>query len=203
MKNYFCSLGVLISALIYMAPVLADDSVIPDNIKRRISRAAMIPDVLQNPGFEDRDGSGKLSGWFSVVHAGDSYYVDSDDDQAFEGKRSLIIKNTGKPSWGGANQLIRAERMAGREIELNAQVKASGVSAPGFYVILKIMQVGRELGFIKMEDAILGDVEWKKINLRTLLPKETTHLEVSLILDGDGSIWVDDVHLDLQPLSRE
>lgn len=190
---------MLIGALVYMVPVGAEDSLIPEHIKRRISRAAMIPDVLQNLSFEDRDMAGKLSGWSRVVHAGDSYHVDVDDNLAFDGKRSLIIKNTGNPSWGGAQQLIRAEHMAGREIELTAQVKARDVSAPGFYVALKITQAGRELNFIKMEDSISGDFDWKKIGLRTMLPKETTHVEVSLILDGDGSIWVDDVHFGLLP----
>lgn len=199
MKNYFSPLVVLTSTLICIAPALADNSLIPDKIKRRMSRAAMVPDTLQNPGFENRDTSGKLSDWLGVVHGGDSYHVDLDDTQAFAGKSSLIIKNTGTPSWGGAHQTIRAEHLAGREIEITAQVKAANVTAPGFYVALKVSQMGRELDSVKSGDLLHGDADWKKISLRAMLPKETTHLEVSLILDGDGSVWVDDVRLDLLP----
>lgn len=189
----------LMGSLICITPALAGDAQIPDNIKRRMNRAALVPDTLQNPGFESRDASGKLADWLSVVHGGDSYHVNLDETQALAGKNSLIIKNTGTPSWGGAHQTIRAERMAGREIELTAQVKAASITAPGFYVALKITQMGRELNFIKSEAPVLGDADWKKISLRAMLPKETTHLEVSLILDGDGSVWVDDVRLDLLP----
>lgn len=199
MKNHYSPLVALIGALIYMCPVPADSSPIPDKVKRRMSRAAMIPDALQNTGFEDSDASGRVPGWPSVVHAGDSYLVGLDDSQAFAGESSLIIKNTGKPSWGGAHQTIRAEHMAGREIEMTVRVKAANVSAPGFYIALKATQMGRELDDIKTADSVRSDVDWKKISLRTMLPKETTHLEVSLILDGDGSVWVDDVHLDLLP----
>ncbi|OGT02952.1 MAG: hypothetical protein A2143_02040 [Gallionellales bacterium RBG_16_57_15] len=199
MKNYYSPLFVLIGALIYIYPVLADSSPIPDKVKRRMSRAAMIPDTLQNAGFEDRGASGSVPGWLGVVHAGDSYLVGLDDSQAFAGESSLIIKNTGKPSWGGAHQTIRAEHLAGREIEMTVWVKAANVSAPGFYVALKATQMGRELDSIKTADSVRGDVDWKKISLRTMLSKETTHLEVSLILDGDGNVWVDDVHLDPLP----
>lgn len=199
MKNHYFLLFMLISSLAYAAPTPADDLLVPERIKRRMSRALLIPDTLQNPGFEASNVAGKLSSWTRVVHSGDSYRVDFDDNQVFGGRRSLIIKNIGNPSWGGAQQLIRAERMAGREIELTAQAKVVGVTAPGFYVGLKIIQAGGEWNFIKLEDPVIGDVDWKKVSLRTTLPKETTHIEVNLILDGDGSAWVDDVQLDLLP----
>lgn len=199
MKPQYLLLFMLIGSLVYTPPVLADDLLVPDRIKRRMNRALLVPDMLQNSGFEASDVAGKLTGWSPVVHAGDSYHVDFDDRQALGGKRSLMIKNTGKPSWGGAQQLIRAERMAGREVELTAQAKGEGVSAPGFYVALKILRAGGEWDFIKMKAPVQGDAEWQKVGLRTLLPKEATHLEVNLILEGDGSVWVDDVHLGLLP----
>lgn len=198
-KNNYYSLLILLGALAYMPPILANDLLLTDKIKLRLNRAAMIPETIQNPGFEGGDTAGQLSGWSRVVHAGDRFYVDLDDSQVFGGRRSLIIKNIGNPSWGGAQQLMRAERMAGREIELTAQAKVVGVTAPGFYVGLKIIQAGGEWNFIKMEDPIIGDVGWKKVSLRTTLPKETIRIEVNLILDGDGSAWVDDVQLDLLP----
>ena len=51
MKNYFPPFVALISALACTVPALADNAQIPDRIKRRMDRAAMIPDTLQNPGF--------------------------------------------------------------------------------------------------------------------------------------------------------
>lgn len=190
---------MLIGSLVYTPSALADDLLVPDRIKRRMNRALLVPDTLQNSGFEASDVAGKLSSWTRVVHSGDSYHVDFDDRLALGGKRSLMIKNTGKPSWGGAQQLIRAEQMAGREVELTAQARGEGVSAPGFYVALKILRAGGEWDFIKMKETVQGDADWKKVGLRTLLPKETTHLEVNLILEGDGRVWVDDVHLGLLP----
>ena len=94
---------------------------------------------------------------------------------------------------------VRWARLRAKQPVAPATAEAANVSAPGFYVALKATQMGRELDSIKTADSVRGDVDWKKISLRTMLSKETTHLEVSLILDGDGSVWVDDVHLDPLP----
>lgn len=91
-----------------------------------------------------------------------------------------MTENTGKPEWGEAIQLFRAEGLAGQEVELSARLKMQGVTSPGFSLMLKIRQMGREL---------------RIVNLRAMLPKETTHLEVVLTLADDGRVWADDVHV--------
>ncbi|MHB9102929.1 MAG: hypothetical protein ACYC2E_15650, partial [Sulfuricella sp.] len=111
------------------------------------------------------------------------------------------IENTGVPEWGGVVQVFRAEALAGQEVVLSAQVKMQGVTAPGFYLMLKPTQNGRELKIVKTHDQIIGDADWKAVSLRAMLPKETTHLEVVLTLQGDGRVWVDDVRV--EPLTEK
>lgn len=196
MKKYSRFL-LVVCMLALTTPILAgDQTTMSDTMRRRMNRVAMIPDTLQNPGFEDTGTTaGALTGWAAVVHAGDSYRIEQDQTEAFSGKRSLVIENTGEPEWGGVVQLFRAEGLAGQEIELSARLKMQGVTAPGFYMMLKIMQTGRELEIVKTQGKIIGDADWKPVSLRAMLPKETTHLEVILTLEGDGRAWVDDVRV--------
>lgn len=202
MKKYFRFLLLLTGMLILTSPTLAGEpTAMSDIMKRRVSRAAMLPDTLQNPGFEDAGAAGILSGWTAVVHAGDSYRIGQDQSQVFSGKGSLVIENTGEPEWGGVVQKFRAESLAGQEVELSAQLKMQGVTAPGFYMMMKITQMGRELKTVRVHDQLIGDAGWKTVNLRAMLPKETTHLEVVLTLEGDGRVWVDDVRVD--PLAEK
>lgn len=189
---------LLLSGLLALASTVqaGDTDTMPNDLKPRINRAATVPDTLQNPDFEVIEAGSKVPGWSGVVHAGDHFRVESDEAQMFSGKRSLLIKNIGKPSWGGVIQTIRVERLAGQEIELSTRMKSQGVTAPGFNMTIKILQMGRELGLVSTNGEIMGDADWMVVSLRTRLPMETTHLEVHLILDGGGQVWVDDVHID-------
>lgn len=194
MKKYTRLLPLLIGMLAIPTHALAGDpAVMSEIMKRRMNRVAMIPDTLQNTGFEEVSAAGKLPGWTAVVHTGNSYRIEPDQSQAFSGKYSLVIENTGIPEWGGAIQTIRANGLAGQEVELSARLKTQGVTAPGFSLMLKIMQMGRELEIVKVQGQFIGDADWQAVSLRTKLPKETTHLEVILTLAGDGRVWVDDV----------
>ncbi len=190
-----CTRFLLLIGLLVIPPhVLAGDpAVMSEVMKRRMNRVSMIPDTLQNKGFEEVSAAGKLPGWTAVVHAGNSYRIEPDQSHAFSGKYSLVIENTGKPEWGGAIQTIRAEKLAGQEIELSARLKMQGVTAPGFSVMLKIMQTGRELEIVNSQEKFIGDADWQVVSLRTVLPKETTRLAIVLTLADDGRVWVDDV----------
>jgi len=194
MKKYTRLLPLLIGMSAIPTHALAgDQAAMSEIMKRRMNRVAMIPDTLQNTGFEEVGAAGRLPGWTAVVHTGNSYRIEPDQSQAFGGKHSLVIENTGKPEWGGAIQTIRAEGLAGQEVELSVRLKTQGVTAPGFSLMLKIMQMGRELEIVKAQDPFIGDADWQAVSLRTKLPKETTHLEIILTLAGDGRVWVDDV----------
>lgn len=170
--------------------------VMSEMMKRRLKRVAMMPDTLKNPGFEDAAVAGAMTGWTAMVHGGDSYRIEPDESQKFDGARSLVIENTGDPEWGAAIQTIRAERFAGKEIELSARLKMQDVTTPGFFLLLRTTQMGRELGMVKTQEKLIGDADWRVIRLRSLVPAETTHLEVNLTLQGDGRVWVDDVRID-------
>lgn len=202
MKKYTRLLQLLIGLLATPTNALAGDpAVMSEIMKRRMNRAAMIPDTLQNTGFEEVSTAGRLPGWTAVVHAGDSYRIELDRNETFRGKHSLVIENTGEPEWGGVVQLIRAEGLAGQEVELSAHLKTQGVTYPGFYMMLKIMQMGSELKIVQTHEKFIGDKDWEAVNLRTVLPKETTHLEIVLTLAGDGRVWVDDVRI--EPLEEK
>lgn len=197
MKKYSRFLALLICMLAIIPHALAGDPAIMSEVmKHRMKRATMVPDAMQNPGFEDAGAAGSLPGWTATVHAGDRYRIEPDQGQVFSGKRSLVIENIGEPEWGGVVQVFRAEGLAGREVELSARLKMQGVTAPGFYMMLKTKQMGLDLKSEKTQDKFVGDSDWKKVSLRTTLPKETTHLEVMLMLAGDGRVWVDDARVD-------
>lgn len=195
--SYRCKRIAAIACLLALSqPALAEDPAKADRFQRRMTRA-VAPETLQNPGFETSDAKKRVSAWTAIVHADDSYRVEADDTQAFSGKHSLVIQNTGRPSWGGAIQTIRADRLANREITFSAQVKSMGATAPGFQMALRLLKTGQEIAWIKTP-AVTGDADWKKLSLQTTIPKDCTDVEINLILDGDGRVWVDDVRLDAQ-----
>lgn len=184
--------------VLLLAPsAYADEPVLNEKVKKRMARVAAIPLALQNPDFEEKSAAGSPSGWEGIVHAGNTYLVEIDESLAFSGKSCLSIKNMAIPEWGGATQVFQAGSLAGRDLAISAQVKALGVTGYGFFIGLKALKTGHELAYFQTPSgSVTGDTEWKKLELPAKLPEDATHLELSLILYGDGKVWVDSLQID-------
>lgn len=196
MKKLACYAITFACTFTAMASALAQDAPpVHERMRQQMRAAVAAPVAVQNPGFEESDPMYKLPSWSAITHGGDPFRIEPDTSQAYAGKQSLIIENTGKHSWGGAVQMLGAANLAGQEVEMAVQVKLQGVTAPGFHIALKAIQPGVEPDYIQTKTELVGDSDWKAVKLRAKLPKTITKVELVLLLDGDGRAWVDEVRL--------
>jgi hypothetical protein len=160
--------------------------------------------VLVNPGFEE-PGSAP-PGWKLAHGAGDPAGAPSraacDDATACEGRRSLrLAGDAGTRSWQYVSQ--RLEARPGHRWTLRAALKSADVrrEAGQFensYVRLAFYDAGGAL--IQQEVASLqGTRDWCETVLTAGAPEAATAAEVGLFLSLSGTLWIDDLRLDVSP----
>ncbi len=163
--------------------------------------AAPRPESLTNAGFEStRPGPrGDPEGWFSYQHAGPvSYQFSVDATERHSGERSLRIDNTGPEVYGAIAQGINARAWRGKVARLSAWMKTRDADDGGAVLTLLSLQTGATLAQNFMPDApVKGTTGWKRYTITLTLPPRTDKLEVGAMLRGRGSVWLDDVELEI------
>lgn len=156
---------------------------------------------LANAGFEstERGPRGDPQGWFSFQHAGPlSYKFTVDATERSSGERSLRIDNTGPEIYGAIAQGLDARPWRGKVARLSASVKTRDADDGGAVLTLLALQSGATLAQNFMPDApIKGTTGWKRYTITLTLPANTDKVEVGAMLRGRGSMWFDDVELEI------
>ena len=157
--------------------------------------------VLINAGFESTAPGprGDPEGWFSFQHAGPlSYRYTADTDQKKTGERSLRIDNIGPEIYGAVAQIVDARPWKGKVARLSGWVKTNDANDNGAVLTLLATQSGATMAQNFMPDApIKGTTDWKRYTITLLLPPATDRVEVGMMLRGKGSVWLDDVELEI------
>jgi hypothetical protein len=156
---------------------------------------------LLNPGFESTQPGprGDPQGWFSFQHAGPvSYRFAVDATERRSGERSLRIDNTGPEIYGAIAQGVDARPWRGKVARMSGWVKTRDADEGGAVLTLLALQSGATLAQNFMPDApIKGTNAWKRYTITLVLPPATDKLEVGAMLRGRGSVWLDDVELEI------
>ena len=157
--------------------------------------------ILTNAGFESTQPGprGDPEGWFSFQHAGPvSYQFSVDAAERHGGERSLRIDNTGPEIYGSIAQGVDARPWRGKVARLSGWVKTRDADDGGAVLTLLALQTGATLAHNFMPDApIKGTTGWKRYTITLVLPPSTDKLEVGAMLRGRGSVWLDDVELEI------
>jgi len=159
--------------------------------------------VLKNPGFESqaRGPRGDPEGWFSFQHAGDlSYRFALDTDNPHSGTVSLRIEQVGPEPFGAIAQIVDARPHGGKKARVTAWLRTRDVSEDGAGLTVLVQRSGATIAQDFMYDApVKGTTGWKRYTVAVPIEPGSTRLEVGAMLRGKGTLWLDDVELEILP----
>lgn len=157
--------------------------------------------ALVNAGFESTvpGPRGDPEGWFSFQHAGPlSYKYTADTAQKKSGERSLRIDNIGPEIYGAVAQVVDARAWNGKTARMSAWVKTVDAIDNGAVLTLLATQRGATMAQnFMLETPIKGTIDWKRYTITLPVPPAVDRIEVGLMLRGKGTVWLDDVELEL------
>src|SRR5262245_39224857 len=159
--------------------------------------------ALVNPGFESTATSrrGDPEGWFSFQHAGDlSYRFSLDTAEPHSGARSLRIDNVGPEPYGAIAQSIEAKEHAGKVVRFSGWLRTRDATDTGAVLTILTLANGAPITQNFMADApVKGTTAWKRYTITLPVPKNAERVEIGAMMQGKGSLWLDDVELEFAP----
>ena len=169
--------------------------------------AGTTPIALVNPGFESRlpDAPSLPAGWEIAQHAGaTSYEFTLDGKIVHNGKQSLRIDNVGSEPYGMVSQELPVGELRGKTLRLSAYLRTRDVTGNrygrGAALVLQALVQGSPLAFNHMRDApARGTTEWTRHEVTLAIPPQTQKILVGAMLTGPGTVWLDDVALEVLP----
>ncbi|MEO5671560.1 MAG: hypothetical protein ABIR26_12775 [Ramlibacter sp.] len=159
------------------------------------------PVELANPSFV-ADAAGELPGWFKTEHAsGNSYTFVADPQSPLSKPSSLRINRHGGEAFGLLQQRVKTQpAWAGRTVRLSGSLKTKGAVGPGGALVLQARTLSDAiLVHDHMDDhrRLRGDQDWKKVSVQVKLPPTTGQLLVGVMLEEAGTLWADDLVLEV------
>lgn len=198
MRNYRSLLTCVAFALGACAAPPPATTPIPAPAKAAATSPAAVP--LTNPGFEVPHPSrpDHPLGWSTFQHAGDrSYNFVLDTVAPHGGARSLRIDNVGPEPYGAVAQSIEAAPHIGKVARLTAWVRTRDVSEVGAVLTVLTLTNGVPLQNNFMTDKpVKGTTQWTRYTIALPVTKGAERIEVGAMLQGKGSLWLDDVEVE-------
>lgn len=180
----------------------AEPPAMPSRYANRKSRVAD-PDIiikLKNPSF-DPDSQGKISTWSQAEHStGNSYTFVADSENALSIPSSARIRRHGSEPYGTLEQLIRVHPLwHNKTVRLTGWLRSDGISGTGGALILRAEGgSGQILDSNFMENArVKGTQDWKRYSIELKIPPSSFHLLVGVTLIDGGTLWADDLSIEL------
>jgi hypothetical protein len=159
------------------------------------------PIALQNPGFA-ADGTGRMLGWSQIEHmGGESYTFVADTEHfALSAPSSVRIRRHGREFFGLMEQRVRVQpAWVNKTVRLSGFLKTKGATGTGGALLLtardghdSILHTERMNG-----RRVRGDTEWKQYAVQLKVVPTTWWIQVGVMLEDDGTLWADDVVLEI------
>ncbi|MFO1304220.1 MAG: hypothetical protein U1F54_10835 [Burkholderiales bacterium] len=153
-----------------------------------------------NPGFESMVPGRRNNdpeGWFSHQHAGTlSYRFTLDTTNPRSGARSLRIENIGPEPYGAITQTIDGKPYRGKTVRLSAWLRTQDTENAA--LTLAAMSNGIPLANNFMsEKPVKGTTGWTRYTITLPVAPGAEFVEVGAMIQGKGSLWFDDVEVEV------
>jgi len=158
--------------------------------------AVVVP--LVNPGFEQPAVADQpIPGWDTPVHADAHAYVFAlDADVHHRGSASARITRTGHEPWGMISQALATLALRGHTLELSAWMRTGNADGAGAMLVMRTMAHGAVDQYVFQDPTVAATTPWKRYSVRLAIPANSTSVvEIGVMLQGGGTLWVDDVEL--------
>lgn len=154
---------------------------------------------LANADFEQPAAAGTpVPGWTPSQHAGPpSYEFIIDTKSPAQGKSSFRIRQTQKQWYGAIGQITPLKNAEKRTLRLRAKVKTSEVGVDGWNLQIDFRNGSGTIDTIKSKPST-GTKGWREVSIEGPVPMGTVEVAVTAVLEGGGTAWLDDVHLELR-----
>ena len=187
-----CLLTLVLSACTSVPPAPTAPAAVPQ------AQGTAIPMI--NPSFTP-NASGHMTGWTRIEHArGNSYTFVADPEQAYSAPVSARIRRHGVEFYGLMEQRIKVEpAWRGKTARLSGYLKTQGATGTGGALVIKSLDGG---GNILVHDfmndrRVRGDQGWKRYQAEVKIAPDSYYLRVGVMLEDDGTLWADDLSLEL------
>jgi len=162
--------------------------------------AAPVPIEIENPSFTP-DEAGNLLGWQAIGHAsGKSHEYAADRVKPRSAPASGRIKRTGHEPWGLLAQVVTVKpEWVGRSVRLSGYLRTAGATGTGGALVLQATNgSGSVMVHDHMDDRrVRGDQGWKQVTTQVRIPAGAYFVKVGVMLEDDGTLWADDLKLEL------
>jgi hypothetical protein len=157
--------------------------------------------ALVNPGFESTVPGRRNNdpdGWFSHQHAGEiSYKFAIDTADPHSGQRSLRIDNVGPEPYGAIAQSVDVRPYRGKTARVSGWLRTR--DSANAALTIAVLANGVPLANDFMADAaVKGTTGWKRYTLALPIARNAEFVEIGAMMQGKGSLWLDDVELQVQ-----
>jgi len=196
MKNFLILVMLSASMLVCaQEPTRVQPSVLPTKV---LSPGVAIP--LKNASFQ-ANAQGELSDWAGLEHnKGESYTFVADTEGAYSKPSSARIRRHGDELFGLLAQTIRVQpEWLNKKLRLSGYLKAEKVDGEGGALVLQTTGGGGNvLTHNHMDDQrVKGNQSWKAYAIEIRIPPEAYFVRLGPMLEGGGTLWADDMKLEL------
>jgi hypothetical protein len=139
------------------------------------------------------------NGWINAGSHPADYDMGIDDDNAFTGSSSGVIRSN-KPDvqgFGTYMQMFDATEYRGKRLRLSAQVKSAKIQKwAGLW--MRIDREKKPVAFDNMQNRPITDTnDWTQHAIVLDVDPKATAVAFGILLTGRGTVWIDDVMFDI------
>lgn len=125
-------------------------------------------------------------------------------DSAFahDGRTSVRLTATDEPTgFGGISTMLDGARYAGRHVHATAWLRTRELRGQGAALWSRVDGVERNIAFATTQSRqlITGTRDWTPLSIDIDVPANAQRLFVGTFSLGEGTLWVDDVHIETTP----
>lgn len=143
--------------------------------------------LLLNPGFEE--GGTTPTGWTHTWTGRGAAEVTRDlACAAPEGKAALRLRSTAPDT----NSSVYQDITLPQSVTLHVRAKSAGTFKTAMVAVQFFDASGAQVGWTTIADALSAS-DWRDFSQQVDRPASATRAALVIVIDGDGSLWVDDL----------
>ena len=159
-----------------------------------LSHAQQAAPPAQTSVFPNGDmsaGTATPDGW-AIGWTGSGKVEARRDTQVYKSApASLNVRSVGGSALGGAGHAV--DVLTG-PFTLSGAVKSAGALKSATVAVQSFDGAWKQIGWTPLAQ-VQGAADWQAFSQKVELPKDAAHVQMVLLIDGDGQAWLDDVSL--------
>jgi hypothetical protein len=145
--------------------------------------------------------------WFKVGSKPESYKVDLENSNVYNGEKSALIESIESEinGFGTIMQSCSTSEYLGKKIKMSGFIKTENVSNwSGMWLRIDSKKSQSRKYFDNMRDRqIKGTTNWTKYEIIMNVPTNSNDMNFGVLLNGTGKVWIDNISFEVIGVSTE